>query len=93
MTETENTPTAPQGAGCSESPCYAEGDHVEVIDGSEAHGDRGRILYQQKNGIIVVELYSGACWPVEANEIRKLHNDQGVTQRGENQPSQSAQKL
>ena len=56
-------------------PCYAAGDTVEICDHSEAHGDKGAVLWTQEDGLIIVELETGACWPVTADEL-KPHNIQ-----------------
>lgn len=45
------------------------GDRVIVMDGSEAHGDRGVIAIIQNNGIILVELDEGCLWPVTESGI------------------------
>jgi hypothetical protein len=47
------------------------GDHVRIIDFSEAHGDLGVIDFIQDNGIILVELTEyGTIWPIlEDSEI------------------------
>ena len=47
---------------------FKVGDQVEIVDGSDAHGDVGRIWVIQDNGIIIVELEE-CVWPVDANEI------------------------
>jgi len=63
----------------SEARCYAAGDAVEICDHSEAHGDKGKVLWIQKDGLIIVELESGCCWPVTADEL-KPPNDQAQAQ-------------
>jgi hypothetical protein len=60
-------------AGLGAATGYADGDAVEVCDHSEAHGDKGKVLWTQKDGLIIVELESGCCWPVTAEEL-KPHN-------------------
>jgi hypothetical protein len=55
---------------------YEEGDVVEICDYSEAHGDKGIVLWTQEDGLIVVELECGVCWPVTAGEL-KPHNMKG----------------
>ena len=50
--------------------CYAAGDAVEICDGSEAHGDKGKVLWIQDNGLIIVELEAGCVWPVTETEIK-----------------------
>jgi ribosomal protein S1 len=32
----------------------------------------GRIDHIRDDGIIIVELYNGCCWPVEADEISEI---------------------
>ncbi len=59
----------------SEARGYAAGDAVEICDHSEAHGDKGKVLWTQEDGLIIVELETGCCWPVTADELR-LHNSQ-----------------
>ena len=63
---------------CLHPACYAAGDAVEVCDHSEAHGDNGTVLWTQKDGLIIVELESGCCWPVTADEL-KPHNNKDET--------------
>ena len=53
--------------------CYAAGDNVEICDGSEAHGDKGKVLWVQDDGLIIVELEAGCVWPVTEHEL-KPHN-------------------
>ena len=48
---------------------------MEICDHSEAHGDKGAVLWTQEDGLIIVELETGACWPVTADEL-KPHNIQ-----------------
>ncbi len=50
---------------------FKVGDQVEIVDGSEAHGDVGRIWIIQDNGIILVELEE-CVWPTFASEIRPI---------------------
>lgn len=45
------------------------GDRVRIIDGSEAHGDKGVIITIQADGLLLVELEQGCLWPVTAEEI------------------------
>jgi len=52
---------------------YAAGDNVEICDGSEAHGDKGKVLWVQDDGLIIVELEAGCVWPVTEHEL-KPHN-------------------
>lgn len=52
---------------------FKVGDLVEVVDGSEAHGDVGRIWVVQDNGMILVELEE-CVWPVDANQIRVVQS-------------------
>jgi hypothetical protein len=70
-----NDPNNTQDAMAAFSPaaCYAAGDAVEVCDHSEAHGDKGKVMWTQKDGLIIVELESGCCWPLTAEEL-KPHN-------------------
>lgn len=49
---------------------FVAGDTVEICDHSEAHGDKGRVLWTQEDGIIIVELESGVCWPVTSEELK-----------------------
>jgi hypothetical protein len=64
--------TAPRSV-VQQQACYAAGDAVEICDHSEAHGDKGKVLWTQKDGLIIVELESGCCWPVTEEEL-KPHN-------------------
>jgi len=66
-TQIETQPALAVDAG------YAAGDAVEICDHSEAHGDKGKVLWTQRDGLIIVELESGCCWPVTAEEL-KPHN-------------------
>jgi hypothetical protein len=65
----------PRPASLAAAHGYAAGDAVEICDHSEAHGDKGKVLWKQKDGLIIVELESGCCWPVTAEEL-KSPNDQ-----------------
>ena len=60
---------------CLQPACYVAGDAVEICDHSEAHGDKGAVLWTQDDGLLMVELEGGACWPVTADEL-KPHNVQ-----------------
>jgi biotin-(acetyl-CoA carboxylase) ligase len=44
-------------------------DRVTLRDCSETEQFHGRIDHIQDDGIIIVELDNGCCWPVEADEI------------------------
>lgn len=46
------------------------GASVEICDGSEAHGDKGRVMQVQDDGLIIVELEAGCVWPVTKNELK-----------------------
>jgi hypothetical protein len=48
---------------------WVVGDEVVIADYSEAHGDKGKIVRIQDNGIILVELEQGCVWPVTAEEL------------------------
>ena len=49
------------------------GSRVRIVDGSEANGDLGVVLYIQNNGIIVVELDQGCVWPItEERELEEV---------------------
>ncbi len=51
---------------------YNDGHPVIICDGSDVHGDKGNILWTQENGMIIVELESGVCWPVEESDIKPV---------------------
>ncbi len=53
---------------------FKVGDQVEIVDGSEAHGDVGRIWIIQDNGVIIVELEE-CVWPTFASEIRPINGN------------------
>lgn len=52
------------------STLFAAGDSVEICDGSMAHGDKGKVLWVQDDGLIIVELETGCVWPVTEDEIK-----------------------
>lgn len=58
---------------------------MEICDHSEAHGDKGIVLWTQADGLIIVELEGGACWPVTVDEL-KPHNDQRQATASEKLP-------
>lgn len=49
---------------------WAVGDSVVVADRSEAHGDKGKVLQVQDDGIVLVQLEQGCVWPVTADELQ-----------------------
>lgn len=52
------------------------GSRVRIVDGSEANGDLGVVLYIQNNGIIVVELDQGCVWPItEERELEEVDSE------------------
>jgi hypothetical protein len=63
-------PKPREKASLDGSSCYAAGVVVEICDHSEAHGDKGTVLWTQADGLIIVELEGGACWPVTADELK-----------------------
>ena len=48
------------------------GDRVRIVDGSEAHGDMGKVDWIQQDGLIFVELDAGCIWPVTEHEVRHV---------------------
>jgi hypothetical protein len=57
------------------SDTFSRGDLVEVRDGSEAHGEKGVVSWVQADGLVIVEL-AGCVWPVTADELRLVKEDQ-----------------
>ena len=50
---------------------FIEGQRVQVLDGSNVHGELGKIDNIGLDGIIMIELSDGIMWPVVADEIKK----------------------
>jgi len=42
---------------------------VRILDHSEAHNEQGHVYAVQQNGITIVELDSGALWPVDSSQL------------------------
>lgn len=49
-----------------------KGYNVEICDGSIAHGNKGKVLWVQDDGLIIVELEEGCAWPVTETELKVL---------------------
>lgn len=49
----------------------APGTLVEILDGSECHGERGTV-YVAGTAFLIVELENGTLWPVRQHEFRKV---------------------
>lgn len=48
------------------------GTRVRVVDGSEAHNDKGVVIHLGRD-ICLVELDCGCCWPI--SEIWEIENE------------------
>jgi hypothetical protein len=73
---TQECPSRPAQSSFAAPHGYAAGDCVEICDGSEAHGDKGEVLWVQDDGLIIVEIEAGCVWPVTEHEL-KPHNAPG----------------
>ena len=51
------------------------GDRVQIVDGSECHGDIATVWHVQVNGVILLELDTGNIWPVSETEIQRVEHD------------------
>lgn len=48
------------------------GDRVQIVDGSECHGELATVWHVQVNGVLLLELAAGNIWPVSENEIQQV---------------------
>jgi hypothetical protein len=51
------------------------GDRVQIVDGSECHGELATVWHVEVNGVILLELATGNVWPVSETEIQRVEHD------------------
>lgn len=54
----------------SKTPIYAEGDVVEICDGSAVHGYKAKVLWIQDDEKMIVDLEKFGLYPVTKKEIK-----------------------